>query len=132
MARGSASVSSVGRASSMKRFLCGLVVLGLPVAVNGQAMAQPSYIYTTLDVPGSFDTLAQGINASGQIVGSYNDAAANLHGFLLDNGNYTTLDGPGSTGTEASGVNASGQIVGTFHGAYGEPRGGFLLDNGNY
>jgi hypothetical protein len=37
--------------------------------------------YTTLDVPGSIETGANGINASGQIVGWYRDAGG-THGFL--------------------------------------------------
>jgi uncharacterized membrane protein len=35
--------------------------------------------YTTLDVPGATDTHANGINASGQIVGWYSDANG-VHG----------------------------------------------------
>jgi uncharacterized membrane protein len=65
--------------------------------------------YTTLDVPGSHDTFALGINGSGQIVGGYNG-----HGFLRDvDGSYTTLDLPGSRFTAPSGISGSGQIAGT-------------------
>jgi probable HAF family extracellular repeat protein len=71
--------------------------------------------YTTLDVPGAIgSTLVTGINASGQIVGSYGDAGGNGHGFLLENGRYTTLDVPGSDYTAAMGINDSGQIVGYY------------------
>jgi probable HAF family extracellular repeat protein len=38
--------------------------------------------YTTLEVPGSIWTLANGINASGQIVGVYEEDATGRHGFL--------------------------------------------------
>ena len=38
--------------------------------------------YTTLDVPGSTDTFASGINASGQIVGYYAVSVNRSHGFL--------------------------------------------------
>src|SRR5437660_504131 len=98
----------------MKRYLCSLVALGLLVGVTGQAMAQPSCSFTILDVPGSSkaSAIALGINASGQIVGSYYDAAYIHHGFLYDQGGYTTLDVPDSNYTHASGINASGQIVG--------------------
>ena len=100
----------------MKRYLCSLVALGLLVGVTGQAMAQPSYSFTILDVPGSSkaSAVALGINASGQIVGSYYDAAYIHHGFLYDQGGYTTLDVPGSNYTHASGINDSGQIVGYY------------------
>ena len=114
----------------MKRFLFGLVALALVISVASQAMAQPSYLYTTFDVPGATDTFALGINDSGLIVGFYYDAAGG-HGFLLQQGTYTTLDVPGASRTYGSGINDAGQIVGfyldaafTYH--------GFLLDQGSY
>jgi probable HAF family extracellular repeat protein len=85
---------------------------------------------TTLDVPGSSATWANGINASGQIVGWFDDAAGE-HGFLLSGGNYTTLDVPGATATEAYGINASGQIVGAYRDATYNTH-GFLLSGGIY
>ena len=113
----------------MKRYLCSLVALGLLVGVTGRAMAQPKYSFSTLDVPGTSPDIIElnGINASGQIVGSYND-----HGLLLHQGSYTTLDAPGAVnGTVAHGINASGQIVGWYQDAAFNAH-GFLLDNGNY
>jgi hypothetical protein len=74
----------------MKRYLCSLLALGLLQGVRGEVKAQPTYSFTTLDVPGaSFPTTsiyASGINDLGQIVGG---------GLLLDHGSYTTLDVPG-------------------------------------
>jgi probable HAF family extracellular repeat protein len=116
----------------VKRFLCSLVALGLLQGITGQVKAQPSYSFTTLDVPGSSspipETQAFGINDSGQILGYY--VAGDVHGFLLDNGSCTTVDPPGSTDTWAIGINASGQIVGTYYAA-GTSH-GFLLNNGTY
>jgi hypothetical protein len=54
------------RASSMKRLLCGVVALG--VLLGGAVQAKADYIYTTLDVPGSFNTIANGINDARQPV----------------------------------------------------------------
>src|SRR5438270_13184176 len=100
----------------MKRYLCSLVALGLLVGVTGQARAQPSYSFTILDVPGSSkaSAVALGINASGQIVGSYYDAAYIHHGLLYAQGYYTTLVVPGASCTQARGINPSGQIVGSY------------------
>src|SRR6516162_8462147 len=88
----------VGGVSSMTRFLFSLVGVGLLVVGAGEAKAD--YIFTTIDVPGAHWTEAHGINASGQIVGSYGDAggpdAGSRHGFLLDHGSLTTLDVPGA------------------------------------
>ena len=39
-------------------------------------------VYTTLDVPGATSTQIFSINNAGQIVGSYDDAKGNTHGFL--------------------------------------------------
>src|SRR5690348_1876770 len=105
-----------------------LVVLSLLVGLAGQATAQPTYSFTTLDVPGSFisnSTFAKGINSSGQIAGFSWDGST-AQGFLLDNGSYTRLDVPGATNTFAYGINVSGQVVGSYDGH------GFLLDNGSF
>jgi probable HAF family extracellular repeat protein len=77
--------------------LCGLVVLGLLVVGAGGAKGQPSYVYTTLDVPGSLDTFANGINDAGQVVGWWADHNGRDHGFLYSGGRYSTLDAPGSS-----------------------------------
>jgi probable HAF family extracellular repeat protein len=74
--------------------------------------------YTTLDVPGSTQTFANGINASGQIVGWYDDDTGPV-AFLLDQGSYTTLNVPGAYYTSANGINDAGQIVGTYGDAGG-------------
>jgi probable HAF family extracellular repeat protein len=128
----------------MKGFVCGLVALVLLVSGAGQAEGQPSYAYTTIDVPGSVFTFPLGINDAGQIVGGYHDAVGLTPGFLLSGGNYTRLDVPSSLGggfgivyTTAHGINASGQIVGSY--AYSvnlrpptEYQFGFLLSGSNY
>jgi hypothetical protein len=36
----------------MKHSFCGATILGLFLGMAGQAMAQPTYSFTTLDVPG--------------------------------------------------------------------------------
>ncbi|HLJ91981.1 MAG TPA: PEP-CTERM sorting domain-containing protein [Gemmataceae bacterium] len=95
----------------MKRFLCGLVALAVSVGVTETAKGQANYVYTPIEVPGVFNTIATGINNAGQVVGYYvvNGAA---HGFLLNRGVFTTVDVPGFFSTEAYGINDIGQIVG--------------------
>ena len=65
----------------------------------------PVYTYTSLDDPFALSgTQALGINATGQIVGSYVNAGG-THGFLYSNGTYTILDDPlANQGTTASGL----------------------------
>jgi probable HAF family extracellular repeat protein len=76
---------------------------------------------TALSFPGATVTEALGLNNLGQVVGFYNDAAGNPHGFIYSNGSFTSLDdnaGP-ATRTTINGINNLGQIV------------GFALENGN-
>jgi uncharacterized membrane protein len=116
------------RASPMRRFLCGLVALGLLLGGAGQAKAQPSYVYTTLDFPGYVGyTEACGINNAGQVVGIVPG-----DGFLLSGGAYSLIKVPGTYGTVPTRINDSGQIVGlTFPNRDG-PDAGFLFDGGRF
>src|SRR5262249_31160867 len=88
--------------------------------------------YTTL-LPGSVFSTAQGINASGQIVGYYaaDSFLGPYHGFLFSGGGYTTLDPPGSVHPFLRGINSSCQILGFYidaqHLGYN-----FLLSGGTY
>jgi hypothetical protein len=76
--------------------------------------AHADYRFTTFDAPGSTFTSAPGINAFGEIAGSYDSADRIRYGYLrsADGSSYTTIDFPYSTMTGASGVNASEQVVG--------------------
>jgi uncharacterized membrane protein len=88
-------------------------------------------VYTTLDVPGSTDTYANGINAAGAIVGGYTDPAGHRHGYLLAQGRYLTFNDPnGAKGTVPHDINSSGDIVGSYINGSGIH--GFLLHNGTY
>ena len=53
-----------------------------------------------------------GINNSGQVVGSFDDASGQ-HGFVDDHGQFTTIDYPGVTHTSVNGINAGGQVIGS-------------------
>ena len=90
--------------------------------------------YTTLDDPlaangfdnpfGPSGTLAEGINAAGEIVGYYADSNGDLRGFLYNGGVYTTLDDPGAFDTYALGINKNGHVVGVRLDKFGDR--GFL------
>jgi len=85
--------------------------------------------YMTLNIPGSLNSLAAGINTSDEIVGTYFDGQ--VHGFLYDGKNLVTIDVPGATETEAQAINDAGLIVGVYYDSKGEH--GFSLDrNGNF
>jgi probable HAF family extracellular repeat protein len=89
----------------------------------------PVFNYTTLDDPSGISTVAQGINATGQIVGSYTDNSNKTHGFLYTDGTYVTLDFPGAILTQALGIDASGQVVGIYIDSNSKEH-SFLFKNG--
>jgi len=100
------------------------------------AFADAIYSFTTIDYPGAAVTRASGVNATGQIVGSFDDTSGLTHGFLDIGGRFVQLDHPGTRcsslpcGTSAGGINDSGQIVGGFHDQIGSH--GFLYSGGSF
>jgi hypothetical protein len=95
--------------------------------------AAQSFNFTTIDVPCSKEvptscpngiarqTIANGINPAGDIVGVYTDGVGKQHGFLLSGGQFTTIDFPGALAgvvgtlpTSANGINPAGEIVGNY------------------
>lgn len=88
--------------------------------------ADSGYNFKTIDPPGARNQAnGNGINNSGQIVGSYADGASG-HGFLLDT-DFSNIDYPGASYTDAYGINNAGQIVGGYDGAHG-----FLLEGSTF
>jgi len=69
--------------------------------------------FTTIDVTGATTTNPQGINAGGDIVGSY-VAGGVTRGFLLKNGSVETIEVPGAGFTVAHGIGPGGEIVGNY------------------
>jgi probable HAF family extracellular repeat protein len=89
-----------------------LAVAVLLLALGSLAVAQGTY--TGIVAPNARDTIVEGINTAGEMVGSYyNEDIGVWQGFLLSGTNFTTLDYPGALyGTYASGINDEGQVVG--------------------
>jgi uncharacterized membrane protein len=103
-------------------------LLSLPLLASPGADTRP-VTFAHIDVPGAATTVAMGINASGEVVGSYTDVAGKVHGYVLSGGVFTTIDVPGAAGAEARGIGPGGDIVGDYW-MTGEPAvnfHGFLL-----
>jgi uncharacterized membrane protein len=103
-------------------------LFALALLASQGAQARP-VTFTSIDVPGAKQTVVYGINASGDIVGSYKDANKIFHGFILSGGVFTTVDVPGAAGVELRGIGPGGDVVGDYWTA-GEPAvaaHGFLL-----
>jgi len=104
---------------------CGADRIGSPPQSAGSPLlerapaAEATPDFSTIDVPGALATSAQGINAAGDVSGSYVDANFRNHGFVLRAGNFTTIDYPGADGTNVEGIGPDGDVVGT-HWSNGE------------
>src|SRR5713101_5207879 len=108
------------RSTPMKRYLTPyLLTLSLLLGVPAKALAQGGG-FTSIDVPGAQETIADGINDAGDIVGSTLRDGYN-RGFLRRDGQFAFIDYPVSIYTAAFGINNSGDIVGYYFG----PPGGF-------
>jgi probable HAF family extracellular repeat protein len=86
-------------------------VTGLP---HGFIKDGPNY--TTLDAPGAIYTVAFGINNKGQVVGLYEDASHDHHGYIWTEGTFVTVDATiaGSIGSEWFGSNEHGDLAGLY------------------
>ena len=81
--------------------------------VLGFNVAHADYTFTAIDVPGATLTYANGINNSGEVVGSFAVPGEGYSGFVRDSGGTYTTVKVGDGNTFLTGINNSGQIVGT-------------------
>jgi hypothetical protein len=108
----------------------------LAFGATSRAVGVPFDI-AAVDVPGATLTVGQGINAGGDIVGWYNDANRNQHGFLRTGEDaWMSIDFPTEdpsnpvVATDARGIGPGGDIVGTYRLAHEPttvPAHGYLL-----
>src|SRR5207245_2045674 len=105
------------------------VAWGLLLFAAERGNTEPTYVYRTIDPPGSTFFRASGINNAGQIVES-----DRFGSFLFDGTSYTRImDVNGASQTTAWGINASGDITGSYVvGVVRGPIHGFLLSGGSY
>src|SRR5262249_45322137 len=74
--------------------------------------------YTSIDYPAALRTSAYGINNKGNIVGFFQDANKNTHGFFYNRvtGSFASIDYPNpvcTTGIDARGINKHGDFIGS-------------------
>jgi len=84
--------------------------------------------YHSLNVPDSVASFIQGINASGQMVGSFDNSARARKGFFYDGTTFTIIDPDGSAFAEAADISDSGAIVGDYEDSTNHQHG--YVDNG--
>jgi probable HAF family extracellular repeat protein len=116
-------------------------VLSVALAFAGASAQAADWTVKDLGTFGGTTSIATGINASGQVVGSaYTATAGNVqHAFISapNGGVLTDLGTLGGTYSQATGINASGQVVGIAttagnaqHAFISAPNGGALTDLG--
>lgn len=93
------------------------------------AVATPNR-FTTIDHPGAAHTFILGVNTAGDVVGAWDDASGNEHGFVLHDGTFTSFDYPGATWTDAFGITPEGDVVGQYGSASDKATHGFRWKNG--
>jgi probable HAF family extracellular repeat protein len=90
-----------------------LSVLTLVLMLVAPVRAQDRQ-YSTIAPPGARSSTAFGINAGGDVVGTFVDQSFVQHGFLLSKGEFISIDFPDAQGTIARGIGPSGEIVGSY------------------
>lgn len=102
----------------MKKAHLLLITMMILFGVVTEARSDYTYSYEAIEYPGASGTRAEGINDSGQIVGSYTDSGGATHGFLYDGLQlFTPIDYPNAMSTVATDINNSGLIVGYYRDA---------------
>jgi uncharacterized membrane protein len=118
--------SASGASWRLIGFRCIGLAAGCLLAVTQLSAAD--YTYVRINVPGSVETWANGINAQGDIVGHYQMPDGALHGYLLRKGVYIAVEHPDAA-LAARRINSRGDIAGVLH--LGEDNAhGFLLSGG--
>jgi uncharacterized membrane protein len=115
--------SSASLASATFLYSFGPIVPAPPAA---------AYSFSNIDLPDAANTTVSNLNNAGSIVGTFQDAAGNFHGYVTGkDGTTTVVDFPDSTGTFAEGLNDRGDVTGFYNDAAGVSH-GFILEDGNF
>ncbi len=101
---------------------------------GGHAYSLRGGMVKQIDYPGAYYTIAEAINAKGDIVGYWGTPeSTEEHGFLLRGGVYTTIDYPGRPAfTNLRGINDKGDIVGIYEESDGSGSGFLLTSDGTF
>ncbi len=81
-------------------------------AASPSAIPGPAYTLANLGTPWGDSSEANGVNASGQVVGWIGTATGTRHAFLYSKGQMQDLGTLGGEFSEATAINSAGQVVG--------------------
>jgi probable HAF family extracellular repeat protein len=108
-----------------------LGILLTALCIHAQT-STPNYVVVDLGTLGGTYSYAQGINASGQVVG-YADVASSgwFHAFLYSNGTMRDLGTLNGIASYAHGINDGGQVIGYYQMSGDSSPHAFLYSNGS-
>ena len=98
----------------IERLTLASVVMCLVLSALGIKAQAQEREYITVAPEGARASTAFGINARGDIVGSFVGQDFVTRGFLLSKGDFTVIEVDGAAGTIARGISPSGEIVGNY------------------
>jgi probable HAF family extracellular repeat protein len=81
--------------------------------VSAASLSAAQYKYVKVEPTTAVDSLVRGLNARGDVVGTYTDANGDGHGFVFRDGVYSDVVAPSGAGLGPRYINAAGDIVGT-------------------
>ena len=111
----------------MKAFLTERMSLLILLTFFSLPASAQNLSFTTIDVPGAKVTGISGVNASGDMVGTYGPSTLGpTHSYRYTAGAFKYFDDPGASNTVATGINDAGLIVG--YTLTGATERGFLYD----
>ncbi len=98
----------------MRNALRSALLLSTSFCFTNVAASAAGYTYEEISVPGALATIPVALSASGVVLGYWDDAEFNSHGFIYDAGTITSFDPTGAQSTYPTGINASGEVVGNY------------------
>lgn len=80
------------------------------------ATADPHYTFSSIEIHGSTNAVADGINDDGLVSSYYQDASSVYHGFLWRDGGggFTRVDYPGAAYSKLYSLNNAGDVIGLY------------------
>lgn len=96
---------------------CAVVALAFGGASSNRVYGAATYTVTDLGTLGGTSSVANAINANGQVVGYSTTASGETHAFLYSGSKMTDLGTLGGSYSTAAAINTSGQVVGSAYGS---------------
>jgi probable HAF family extracellular repeat protein len=109
------SLVTTGRSQSLRRPPPISLSTATPAtATPADTSSKDHYRFISIDIHGSTNAVANGINNDGLVTGYYVDSNSVPHGFVWREGRVEKVDYPGASGTYLFGINNRGTAIGYY------------------